>query len=43
VPALESRIPEAPEHKDRCWLEVAEKRERREVEGRIGLVKEVVA
>jgi oligopeptide/dipeptide ABC transporter ATP-binding protein len=37
VPALESHLPEAPEHQDRCWLEVAEKRAKREVEGRIGL------
>ena len=37
VPALESRVSGAPEHVDRCWLDVAEKRRRREVEGRIGL------
>jgi oligopeptide/dipeptide ABC transporter ATP-binding protein len=37
VPALESRLPESPEHKDRCWLDVADKRVKREVEGRIGL------
>ena len=37
VPALESRVSGAPEHLDRCWLEVSEKRARREVEGRIGL------
>jgi peptide/nickel transport system ATP-binding protein len=37
VPALESHLPEAPEHQDRCWLEVAEKRAKRAVEGRIGL------
>jgi peptide/nickel transport system ATP-binding protein len=37
VPALESHLPEAPEHQDRCWLDVAEKRAKREVEGRIGL------
>jgi oligopeptide/dipeptide ABC transporter ATP-binding protein len=37
VPALEARVPDAPEHQDRCWLEVSEKRVRREVEGRIGL------
>ncbi|MFZ0040766.1 MAG: ABC transporter ATP-binding protein [Solirubrobacteraceae bacterium] len=37
VPPLESRVPEAPEHEDRCWLEPAEKRTRREVDGRIGL------
>ena len=29
---------DAPDHVDRCWLDVAEKRTRREVEdGRIGL------
>ncbi|HEY3725873.1 MAG TPA: ABC transporter ATP-binding protein [Solirubrobacteraceae bacterium] len=37
VPPLEARIPDAPEHQDRCWLELSEKRTRREVEGRIGL------
>ena len=37
VPPLEARVAEAPEHTDRCWLEVSEKRQRREVEGRIGL------
>jgi len=37
VPPLEARVPEAPDHLDRCWLEVADKRARREVEGRIGL------
>jgi peptide/nickel transport system ATP-binding protein len=40
VPALESRVPEAPGHEDRCWLSVADKRARREVEGRIGLAAE---
>jgi peptide/nickel transport system ATP-binding protein/oligopeptide transport system ATP-binding protein len=44
VPPLEARIPDVPEHRDRCWLEVSEKRRRREVEGRIGLATtEVVA
>jgi peptide/nickel transport system ATP-binding protein/oligopeptide transport system ATP-binding protein len=43
VPPLEARIPEAPEHFDRCWLSIEEKRSRREVEGRIGLVKDTVA
>ena len=42
VPPLEGRIPEAPEHRDRCWLEVAEKRTLREVNGRIGLVRDTV-
>jgi peptide/nickel transport system ATP-binding protein len=37
VPPLESRLPEAAEHRDRCWLDPEAKRERREVEGRIGL------
>jgi peptide/nickel transport system ATP-binding protein len=40
VPALESRLPDAPDHLDRCWLEVEEKRSRREIEGRIGLVRD---
>jgi peptide/nickel transport system ATP-binding protein/oligopeptide transport system ATP-binding protein len=42
VPPLEGRIPEAPEHLDRCWLDVSEKRARREVNGRIGLVRDTV-
>jgi oligopeptide/dipeptide ABC transporter ATP-binding protein len=37
VPPLESRLPGAPQHRDRCWLEPQRKRELREVEGRIGL------
>jgi peptide/nickel transport system ATP-binding protein/oligopeptide transport system ATP-binding protein len=37
VPALEARLSEAPGHEDRCWLEVSEKRSRREVRGQIGL------
>jgi oligopeptide/dipeptide ABC transporter ATP-binding protein len=40
VPALEARLPEALGHLDRCWLEVADKRGRREVNGRIGLATE---
>ncbi len=43
VPALESRLPDAPEHKDRCWLEVTDKRSKREIDGRIGLGAGVVA
>ena len=43
VPPLESRITDAPEHLDRCWLEVDDKRVRREVEGRIGLADPSVA
>src|ERR1700761_7386916 len=38
VPELKARIPDVPGHLDRCWLDVAEKRSRRQVEdGRIGL------
>jgi peptide/nickel transport system ATP-binding protein len=43
VPALEARVADAPEHQDRCWLEVSDKRVRREVEGRIGLGERSVA
>ncbi|HEX9967092.1 MAG TPA: ABC transporter ATP-binding protein [Solirubrobacterales bacterium] len=31
VPALEARLPDAPGHLDRCWLDPMEKRERRPV------------
>jgi peptide/nickel transport system ATP-binding protein len=38
VPLLESHLSDDPDHLDRCWLDVSEKRTRREVEdGRIGL------
>jgi len=37
VPDLEARLPDAPGHRDRCWLEPEQKRALREVEGRIGL------
>jgi peptide/nickel transport system ATP-binding protein len=37
VPALAARLPDAPGHLDRCWLEPEQKRERRMVDGRIGL------
>ncbi len=39
VPPLESRLPDAPEHRDRCWLSVEEKRAKRVVaeDGQIGL------
>jgi peptide/nickel transport system ATP-binding protein/oligopeptide transport system ATP-binding protein len=38
VPPLESHVNDDPDHLDRCWLEVSQKRTRREVEdGRIGL------
>jgi peptide/nickel transport system ATP-binding protein len=43
VPPLEARIADAPEHLDRCWLEVDDKRARREIEGRIGLADPSVA
>jgi len=37
VPALESRLSEAPGHCDRCWLSPEQKREKRQVAGQIGL------
>ena len=37
LPGLEARLPEAPAHRDRCWLSPEEKREKREIEGQIGL------
>jgi oligopeptide/dipeptide ABC transporter ATP-binding protein len=37
VPALEARFPEAGGHCDRCWLSPEQKREKRQVEGQIGL------
>jgi len=37
VPGLEAKLPDAPDHRDRCWLTPEQKREKREVEGRIGL------
>jgi oligopeptide/dipeptide ABC transporter ATP-binding protein len=44
VPPLESHVSDDPAHLDRCWLDVGEKRKRREVEdGRIGLGKGSVA
>ena len=40
VPPLESHLPEAREHLDRCWLSVEDKRARREVlPGQIGLAR----
>jgi oligopeptide/dipeptide ABC transporter ATP-binding protein len=36
-PPLEAKLPEAPGHCDRCWLSPEEKREKRLVEGQIGL------
>ncbi len=38
VPALVGRLPDAPGHCDRCWLAPEDKRRRRVVEGRVGLV-----
>jgi peptide/nickel transport system ATP-binding protein/oligopeptide transport system ATP-binding protein len=43
VPALESRLPDAPGHADRCWLPADSKRELREVDGQIGLAAPVSA
>jgi oligopeptide/dipeptide ABC transporter ATP-binding protein len=37
MPGLEARLPDAPGHRDRCWLSPEQKREKREVEGQIGL------
>jgi peptide/nickel transport system ATP-binding protein len=37
LPDLAARLPEAPEHRDRCWLPPEQKRQRREIEGQIGL------
>ena len=37
VPGLEVRLPEDPNHRDRCWLTPGQKRKLRDVEGRIGL------
>jgi oligopeptide/dipeptide ABC transporter ATP-binding protein len=38
VPGLEARLPDDPDHRDRCWLDVEKKRTLREVEpNRIGL------
>jgi peptide/nickel transport system ATP-binding protein len=36
-PSLEARLPDSPQHRDRCWLEPEAKRQKRQVEGRIGL------
>jgi peptide/nickel transport system ATP-binding protein len=38
VPGLVPRVADAPEHLDRCWLEVDDKRARRQVGDQIGLV-----
>jgi oligopeptide/dipeptide ABC transporter ATP-binding protein len=37
VPELAARVPEAPEHLDRCWLDVEQKRTLRVVRDQIGL------
>jgi peptide/nickel transport system ATP-binding protein len=37
LPALEARLPDAPGHRDRCWLTPEQKREKRQVQGQIGL------
>ncbi|HEV7482965.1 MAG TPA: ABC transporter ATP-binding protein [Solirubrobacterales bacterium] len=37
MPGLEARLPDAPSHCDRCWLSPEQKREKRQVGGRIGL------
>ena len=37
LPGLDARLSDAPSHLDRCWLSPEEKRERRLVEGEIGL------
>jgi oligopeptide/dipeptide ABC transporter ATP-binding protein len=37
LPGLDARLADAPDHRDRCWLSPDEKREKREVEGQIGL------
>ncbi len=37
IPQLQARLPEAPEHLDRCWLEVERKRSLRQVGDQIGL------
>jgi len=36
-PGLEARLPDSSDHCDRCWLTPEEKREKRMVEGQIGL------
>ncbi len=37
LPPLESKLPDAPSHRDRCWLSPEKKRELRQVAGQIGL------
>ncbi|HLJ04093.1 MAG TPA: ABC transporter ATP-binding protein, partial [Solirubrobacteraceae bacterium] len=40
VPELTSRLPDAPQHLDRCWLEPERKCKLRQVGDRIGLASE---
>ena len=37
LPGLDARLPDTPDHRDRCWLTPEQKREKRQVEGQIGL------
>jgi oligopeptide/dipeptide ABC transporter ATP-binding protein len=37
LPPLEARVPDSTTHCDRCWLSPAQKREKRMVQGQIGL------
>ncbi len=37
LPGLDARLADAPAHRDRCWLDPEQKREKRQVEGQIGL------
>ena len=43
IPELESHLSEAPGHTDRCWLTTEQKRDKRGVDGRIGLDAEAMA
>ncbi|MBV9819903.1 MAG: ABC transporter ATP-binding protein [Solirubrobacterales bacterium] len=43
LPPLQARVPGVAGHLDRCWLQAGDKRDRREVEGQIGLATEAVA
>ncbi len=43
VPALAPRVADAADHLDRCWLTTEQKRERRMVDGQIGLAAPVSA
>jgi peptide/nickel transport system ATP-binding protein len=37
LPNLDARLADAPVHRDRCWLDPEQKRQKRQVEGQIGL------